>query len=64
MGNTLEAVLRPQYIQPAGLGQYNSLGAYCGPHTASSVSYVIIFYCEFEISDASIKIQLNAGNQY
>ena len=23
-----------------GLGQYNSLGEYCGPHTASCVSYI------------------------
>ena len=24
-------------LAPTGLGQYNSLGKYCGPHTASSV---------------------------
>ena len=24
---------------PMGLGQYNSLGEYCGPHTASAVLY-------------------------
>ena len=42
--NTSEAVLRSQYSLghqtdsiPMGLGQYNSLGEYCGPHTASSV---------------------------
>ena len=27
---------------PMGLGQYNSLGRYCDPHTASSVSYINI----------------------
>ena len=26
---------------PMGLGQYNSLGEYCGLNTASSVSYII-----------------------
>ena len=25
---------------PVGLGQYYSLGEYCGPHTASSVSFI------------------------
>ena len=42
--NTSEAVIRPQYPLghhtdggPMGLGQCNSLGEYCGPHTASSV---------------------------
>ena len=25
-----------------GLGQYNSLGEYCGPHTASSVFLILI----------------------
>ena len=27
---------------PMGLGQYNSLGEYCGPHTASSVFLILI----------------------
>ena len=27
-----------------GLGQYNSLGEYCDPHTASSVFLIFIFY--------------------
>ena len=31
---------------PMGLGQYNSLGEYCGPHTASSVFLILIFYIE------------------
>ena len=26
-----------------GLGQYDSLGEYCGPHTASSVFLALIF---------------------
>ena len=26
-----------------GLGQYNGLGKYCGPHTASSVFLILIF---------------------
>ena len=26
-----------------GLGQYNSLGEYCDPHTASSVFLILIF---------------------
>ena len=27
---------------PMGLGQYNRLGEYCGPHTASSVFLILI----------------------
>ena len=27
-----------------GLGQYDGLGEYCGPHTASSVSLILVFY--------------------
>ena len=27
---------------PVGLGQYDSLGEYCGPHTASSVFFFIL----------------------
>ena len=27
-----------------GLGQYNSLGEYCGPHTASSVFLILVHY--------------------
>ena len=27
---------------PMGLGQYTSLGKYCGPHTASSVFLILI----------------------
>ena len=47
--NTSEAVLRPQYSAwhytdcgPVGLGQYNSLGKYCDPHTASSMFLILI----------------------
>ena len=29
-------------IISTGLGQYNSLGEYCGPHTASSVFLILI----------------------
>ena len=28
---------------PMGIGQYNSLGEYCGPHTASSVFLILVF---------------------
>ena len=28
-----------------GLGQYNSLGEYCGPHTASSVFLILLRVC-------------------
>ena len=48
---TSDTVLRPQYTPshhtdrgPMGLGQYNSLGEYCGPHTASSV-FLILLVC-------------------
>ena len=42
--NTSEAVFRSQYTRGAmGLGQYNSLGEYCGPHTASSVFLILVF---------------------
>ena len=30
-----------------GLGQYEGLGEYCGPHTASSVLLTLIFFCYF-----------------
>ena len=29
-----------------GLGQYDSLGEYCGPHTASSVFLIVVWICE------------------
>ena len=32
-----------------GLGQYNSLGKYCGPHTASSVFLILI--CILDINE-------------
>ena len=28
--------------RPAGLGQYDNLGEYCGPHTVSSVFLILI----------------------
>ena len=30
---------------PMGLGQYNSLGEYCGPHTAASVIIILSLFC-------------------
>ena len=45
--NTSGAVIRPQYtpwptdLGPVGLGQYDSLGEYCGLHTASSVFFIL-----------------------
>ena len=32
---------------PMGLGEYNSLGKYCGPHTSSSVYILLFFLTEF-----------------
>ena len=29
-------------FRPMGLGQYDSLGEYCGPHTASSVFLILV----------------------
>ena len=47
--STSEAVLRSQYspwpsygLRPMGLGQYDGLGEYCGPHTASSVFLILL----------------------
>ena len=37
-----------------GLGQYNCLGEYCGPHTVSSVFLILVFF----ISIASVTISL------
>ena len=31
-----------------GLGQYNGLGEYCGPHIASSVFLILIFASGYE----------------
>ena len=31
-----------QYVSPMGLGEYVSLGEYCGPHTASSVFLILV----------------------
>ena len=30
---------------PMGLGQYNCLGEYCDPHTASSVFLILLLWC-------------------
>ena len=32
-----------------GLGQYNCLGKYCGPHTASYVFLILILYLECRV---------------
>ena len=34
---------------PIGLGQYNSLGEYYGPNTASSVFLILIFYPDVDM---------------
>ena len=34
---------------PVGLGQYDSLGEYCGPHTASSVFLIVLFQCNISL---------------
>ena len=31
---------------PTGLGQYNGLGEYCGPHTASSVFLILVLHVQ------------------
>ena len=46
--NTSDAVVSPQYTHNTdrgtmGLGQYNSLMEYCGPHTASSVFLILVY---------------------
>ena len=33
-----------------GLGQYNRLGEYCGPHTGSSVFLILVFVVIFVYS--------------
>ena len=30
---------------PVGVGQNDSLGEYCDPHTATSVFLILLFYC-------------------
>ena len=35
-------VRRGEYWGPTGLDQYDSLGGYCGPHTASSVFLILL----------------------
>ena len=37
-----QATIHPLAIMLTGLGQYNSLGEYCGPHTASSVFLILV----------------------
>ena len=44
--NTSEATIHPLAIKltgPMGLGKYNSLEEYCGPHTASSVFLILVW---------------------
>ena len=45
-----------------GLGQYNSLGEYCGPHTASS-GFLILIYVWPEISLMIGNMSSNLGNE-
>ena len=40
-----------------GLGQYNSLGEYCGPHTASAVFLILIFPTKFLMKTFSLLLQ-------
>ena len=49
-------ILRPQYTPrpdrgPMGLGQYNSLGEYYDPHTASSVFLILLFLSNYDLID-------------
>ena len=42
---------------PTGLGQYNSRGEYCDPHTASSVfSYSYIYIMHFYFLNVNISV--------
>ena len=46
--NTSDAAVSPQYTYDThhgsmGFGQYNSLGEYCDPHTASSVFLILVY---------------------
>ena len=50
------------YRGPMGLGQYNSLGVCCGPHTASSVFLTLVFHFALYIfSHDSLK---HLGNKW
>ena len=37
--------VRTKSKAPMGLGQYNSLGEYWGPHTASSMLLILLVFC-------------------
>ena len=39
---------------PMGLGQYNSIGEYCGPRTASSVFVILFLSCGFWTLSSSV----------
>ena len=45
----------------AGLGQYNSLGRYCGPHTASSVFFLISFPAQSNMNVLTFKLSYAAS---
>ena len=42
---------------PIGLGQYDSLGEYCNPHTASSVFLILLFFSHFTLHLAFPSLQ-------
>ena len=42
-----------------GLGQYNSLGEYCGPHTASSVFLILVLLM---ISESTYEVAVLTGD--
>ena len=46
---------------PMGLGQYNSLGEYCDPHTASSVFLVLVSQY---VTDVFKKCFLHVENEW
>ena len=60
--NTSETVLRPDR-GPMGLSQYDGLGEYCGPHTASSVFLILIYQITYRwfIYICDIIVVLNIG---
>ena len=41
-----------------GLGQFNSLGEYCGPHTASSVFLILIVVCGISSTSCQLITEL------
>ena len=62
--NTSEALLGPVYSPWPSytLRQYDSLGEYCGPHTASSV-FLISFMCKCVFCSKKIDIYISYVHQ-